>query len=75
MQTNVANAIIDYVNNLPIGATVYLENIVAIAKDADLNVVAVVTASTTINSLQEDLVLTDFQEALVTLSNVAVTTV
>ncbi len=75
VQTNVANAIIDYINNLPIGATVYLENIVAIAKDADANVVAVVTASTTINSLQEDLVLTDFQEALVTLSNVAVTTV
>lgn len=56
---NVEFAVIDYINSLEIGDTLYLENVSQVAKDADSNVIAVEAGSTKINDAQADLVPTN----------------
>jgi len=70
---NIQSAIVTYVNALPIGATVFLSQIIAIAQDADPNVTEVVPHSATINGLEANYVLTIYQETLITAENVSVT--
>lgn len=54
----VETAVIDYVNSLEIGDTLYLENLSYIAKGADPNVIAVEKGSVLINSLPVDFIAT-----------------
>lgn len=56
VQLNVENAVINYINSLEIGQTLYLENISYIARGADPNVIAVQPGSVTINSSAADYV-------------------
>jgi uncharacterized phage protein gp47/JayE len=55
---NVLNAVLDYVNALEVGNTLFLENISATAKAADPYVIAVGAGSVLINGLAKDLVAT-----------------
>jgi phage-related baseplate assembly protein len=74
IESNVAIAIINYINALPIGSTIWLNKLIQIIIDSDPNVVTVEDNSLTIGGTGADYVLNSWQEALITISNVTVGT-
>jgi hypothetical protein len=76
LQTNVQAGVLAYVNGILLSQnqqTLYLNDIVAAAKAADSNVLAVVYGSVTINSVAADLVIGEGALPRTTLSGVTVT--
>ncbi|HEY9678686.1 MAG TPA: baseplate J/gp47 family protein [Drouetiella sp.] len=61
VQSNVENAIVQYINSLKIGQTLFLYDLVELAKTADPAVVAVQVGSLSINNQGNDLTPTGFQ--------------
>lgn len=59
--TNVQNAILNYVNSLQIGQTLYMASIIDVAINADSNVISVEWNSLTINGVSSDLACSNTQ--------------
>jgi uncharacterized phage protein gp47/JayE len=74
VQTAVQNAIVNYVNSVPVGATVYLHKVTQIAIDASNGVVSVQPGSVLLNTVAADLVATATQVIRATTLTVTVGT-